>query len=197
MDAQDWDAQDWDARYAAAEQWSDAPNALAAELLRDLPPGLALDVAAGEGRMALWLASLGWQVTALDFSATGLERGRERAEQRGLAVQWRVADATATDLRQEHYDLVLVLYLHLPHAPLLDVLQRSARAVAPGGRLLVLGHDCDNLQRGTGGPQDAALLYDVETLRSAAAGLVIERAEQVARPVDGRVAVDALLLARR
>lgn len=147
--------------------------------------------------MALWLASLGWQVTALDFSATGLQRGRERAEQRDLKVDWRVADATAADLRREHFDLVLVLYLHLPHTPLVDVLQRSARAVAPRGRLLVLGHDCDNLLHGTGGPQDAALLYDVETLRAAAAGLVIERAERVQRPVDGGVAVDALLLARR
>lgn len=191
------DAQEWDARYAAAPQWSDAPNALAAELLRDLPPGRALDVAAGEGRMALWLASLGWQITALDFSATGLERGRERAAQRGLEVDWRVADATAVDLGEGQYDLVLVLYLHLPPVPLVDVLQRCARAVAPGGRLLVLGHDRDNLLRGTGGPQDAALLYDVDTLRAAATGLVIERVEQVERPVDGRVAVDALLLARR
>lgn len=191
------DAEQWDARYAEAQQWSDEPNSLAAELLRDLSPGLALDVAAGEGRMALWLASLGWQVTALDFSAAGLARGRERAEQRGLEVQWRVADATATDLRQEHFDLVLVLYLHLPHAPLIDVLQRCARAVAPGGRLLVLGHDRDNLLRGTGGPQDAALLHDVDTLRSTMAGLVVERAEQVERQVGDRVAVDALLLARR
>ncbi len=191
------DAEEWDARYAAAPQWSDAPNVLAAELLRDLPPGRALDVAAGEGRMALWLAALGWQVTALDFSAAGLARGRERAEQRGLEVHWQVADATAADLRTEQYDLVLVLYLHLPHAPLVDVLQRCARAVAPGGRLLVLGHDRDNLARGTGGPQDVGLLYDVEVLRSVAAGLVVERAGQVERPVDDRVAVDALLLARR
>lgn len=191
------DAREWDARYAAAPQWSDAPNALAAELLRDLPAGRALDVAAGEGRMALWLASQGWQVTALDFSAEGLARGRERAEQRGLAVDWQVADATTTDLRTEHYDLVLVLYLHLPHARLVDVLQRCARAVAPGGRLLVLGHDRENLERGTGGPQDVALLYDVEVLRTCAAGLVVERSEQVERPVDGRVAVDALLVARR
>lgn len=191
------DAQEWDARYAVAPQWSDAPNALAAELLSDLPPGRALDVAAGEGRMALWLASRGWQVTALDFSATGLARGRERAEQRGLEVDWRVADATATDLGEQAYDLVLVLYLHLPHAPLADVLARCARAVAPGGRLLVLGHDRENLLRGTGGPQDAALLYDVDALWAAAAGLVVERLGQVERRVDDRVAIDTLLVARR
>lgn len=191
------DADAWDARYSAAQQWSDEPNALAAELLRDLPPGRALDVAAGEGRMALWLASLGWRVTALDFSSAGLARGRQRAEQRALPVQWQVADATATDLGEQRYELVLVLYLHLPHGPLVDVLRRSARAVSPGGRLLVLGHDRDNLARGTGGPQDPDLLYDVDTLRSAAADLVVDRAEQVERPVGDQTAVDTLLLARR
>ena len=191
------DSRDWDARYSEGQQWSDAPNALAAELLSDLPPGRALDVAAGEGRMALWLASLGWQVTALDFSAAGLERGRKRAEQWGLVVEWQVADATTTDLGEQRYDLVLVLYLHLPPAPLLDVLQRCARAVLPGGRLLVLGHDRDNLVRGTGGPQDRELLHDVDTLRAAATGLVVERAEQVERGVGDQVAIDTLLLARR
>lgn len=191
------DAEDWDDRYAAAQQWSDEPNTFAAELLRDLRPGRALDVAAGEGRMALWLASHGWQVTALDFSATGLARGRERAEQRQLPVEWQVADATTTDLGQQRYELVLVLYLHLPHGPLVDVLRRCARAVAPGGHLLVLGHDRDNLTRGTGGPQDPELLYDPGTLRAAAAGLDIQRAEQIERRVGGLSAIDTLLLARR
>lgn len=191
------DAAAWDERYTAAQQWSDEPNALAARLLAEVPPGRALDLAAGEGRMALWLASLGWQVTALDFSAAGLERGRARAEQRGLSVDFQVADATTTDLGEQVYDLVLVLYLHLARSELTGVLARSAGAVAAGGLLLVLGHDRDNLSRGTGGPRDADLLYDVDLLRSAATGLQLERAEQVGRPVGDDVAVDTLLLARR
>ncbi len=104
------DASAWNNRYAAAQQWSDKPNALAAELLAELPPGTAIDVAAGEDRMALWLAAAGWQVTALDFSAAGLRRGQDRAEQLDLSVQWQVADATTADLGAERYDLVLVLY---------------------------------------------------------------------------------------
>lgn len=191
------DAREWDARYATAQQWSDAPNALAASLLSGLPVGRALDVAAGEGRMALWLAGLGWQVTAVDFSRTGLDRGRARAEQLGVDVTWRVDDATRADLGSACYDLVLVLYLHLASAALAGVLARAATAVAPGGRLLVLGHDRENLVRGVGGPPDPDVLYDVPTLRAAAAGLVIDRLEQVERPVEGRTAIDTLLLARR
>jgi SAM-dependent methyltransferase len=190
-------AEDWDARYAAAQQWCDEPNALAAGLLADLPPGRALDLAAGEGRMALWLASLGWQVTALDFSAVGLARGRERAQQRGLSVDWRLADATEAELGEQAYDLVLVLYLHLPRPRLGEVLHRAARAVAPGGLLLALGHDMDNLHRGVGGPPDPAVLYDVDLLRDAAEGLDVQRAEQVERTVGEATAVDTLLLARR
>jgi SAM-dependent methyltransferase len=190
-------AADWDERYAAGRQWSDEPNALAASLLTGVPPGRALDVAAGEGRMSLWLAALGWRVTALDFSSTGLDRGRARAAERGLEVDWQVADVTTAELGEQAQDLVLVLYLHLPRPALEAVLERCAAAVAPGGRLLVLGHDRDNLVRGVGGPPDASVLYDVELLRAVADGLEVERVEQVERPVGEQVAVDTLLVAHR
>lgn len=187
-------AEEWDARYAAAQQWSDEPNALAARLLAEVPPGRALDVAAGEGRMALWLAARGWSVTALDFSSVGLARGRERATALGLDVTWRVADATTDDVGEAAWELVLVLYLHLPRQDLEQVLARCASAVAPGGMLLVLGHDRDNT---VGGPPDPAVRYDVPLLRAAARELEVVRAEQVERHVGDEVALDTLLVARR
>jgi ubiquinone/menaquinone biosynthesis C-methylase UbiE len=162
-----------------------------------VPAGRALDVAAGEGRMALWLASRGWSVTALDFSPVGLQRGRQRAQERGLQVDWQVADATAANFGEQTYDLVLVLYLQLSRQVLPEVLARCARAVAPAGLLFVLGHDRDNLQRGFGGPPDPDVLYDVELLRAATDGLEVQRAEQVERVVGENTAIDALLLARR
>lgn len=191
------DASDWDARYAAAQQWSDEPNALAATLLADVAPGRALDLAAGEGRMALWLAQRGWKVTALDFSAAGLERGRARASELTVDVDWQVADATVADLSAQTYDLVLVLYLHLPRTQLTDVLSRAAYAVRSGGQLFVLGHDRDNAERGIGGPPDPEILYDVQLLRAAAEGLVVDRLEQVERSVGEQTAIDTLLVARR
>lgn len=187
----------WDERYGAAQQWSDEPNAQAAAPLADLPAGRALDVAAGEGRMALWLASLGWRVTALDFSGVGLSRGRARAAQRGLDIDWRVDDATTVDYVHEQYDLAVVLYLHLPRPALTAAVERAVSALAPGGHLLLLGHDRDNLTRGTGGPQDPAVLWDTELLAALAASLVINRLQQVERSVGGAVAVDTLLMAHR
>ena len=146
--------------------------------------------------MALWLAGLGWQVTALDFSATGLAKGTSRAAELGLQVDWKLADATTEDLGESVYDLVMVLYLHLPEHDIRDVLDRCAYALAPGGHLLVLGHDKDNLLRGVGGPQDPDLLYDTQLL-APPAELRVLRLEQVDRTAANGIAVDTLLLAVR
>ena len=77
------------------------------------------------------------------------------------------------------------------------MLARAAAAVAPGGTLLVLGHDRDNLARGVGGPQDEGLLYDAALLGEAASDLEVARLEQVEREAGEGTAVDTLLLARR
>lgn len=190
------DARAWDERYAQAQQWSAEPNRLAAELIEPLPPGTALDLAAGEGRMALWLAGRGWEVEALDFSRAGLERGR-RAAAPGMPVTWRVADVVTADFGEGVHDLVLVLYLHLPRAVVTGVLERAARAVAPGGRLLLLGHDRDNLQHGVGGPQDPDVLWDVDLLASITQDFRSDRLGQVRRETPGGTAIDTLLWAAR
>src|ERR1700754_3536553 len=77
------DADAWDERYAATELvWSAGPNRFVEEECADLQPGRALDLAAGEGRNALWLAERGWSATAVDFSAVALDRARSLAGQR-------------------------------------------------------------------------------------------------------------------
>jgi SAM-dependent methyltransferase len=187
----------WDQRYAATDLvWTVEPNTVAASLVANLPAGRALDVAAGEGRMALWLAGRGWKVRALDFSAVGLAKGRARAQELGANVDWQVADATTADLGAGDCDLILVLYLHLPRQDMTALLERCAEAVAPGGLLLVLGHDRENLTRGTGGPQDAALLYDTALLQPRDDFHVL-RLEQVERHTPRGPAVDTLLFAQR
>src|SRR3954469_12127625 len=122
-------AADWDQRYAEQRQWSAEPNALVAELLAGLPPGDAVDLAAGEGRHALWLAGLGWRVTAVDFAGVGLARGQRQGggPPGGGAdrVSWVPADVTTWSADPASLDLVLVAYLHLPPADALGVLTRA------------------------------------------------------------------------
>lgn len=188
-------APDWDARYAEKAQWSEGPNALVAELLADVRPGRAVDLAAGEGRHARWLAGLGWQVTAVDFSAVGLDRGRTAPA--GDTVTWVVADVLTWTPAEPGLDLVLVAYLHLPEEQTVELLTRAVGWLRPGGRLLVLGHDVDNLTRGVGGPQDAAILHSVQRLAPVAALLDVDRLEQVRRGVPAGTALDTMLWGRR
>ena len=194
------DSRAWDERYAAAPLvWSAGPNALFAELVGPCPPGRALDVACGEGRTAVWLAARGWSVRAVDFSEVGVEKGRRRAEQEGVDVEWEVLDVVSADLGSG-YDLVAVLYLHLPEQQAAAVLAACGRALAPGGRLVFLGHARDNLQRGVGGPQDPAVLPTPELLAAwarSAGGLVVDRCEHVDRHTPDGTAVDVLLIASR
>jgi SAM-dependent methyltransferase len=198
------DAAGWDERYAAADLvWSAEPNRFVAELASDLPPGRAIDLAAGEGRNGLWLAGLGWTVTAVDFSEVGIAKGRRLAERLELTerLTFERADLTAYVPASRGYDLVLIAYLHLPTAQRQVVVSRAAGAVAPGGTLLIVGHDLANLERGVGGPQDADVLYTADRLRDAIAdsGLTVVEAGERLRPVDGaeRPAVDTVLVARR
>ncbi len=188
-------AGDWDERYAERQQWSSEPNALVAELLGGLAPGDAVDLAAGEGRHALWLAQQGWRVTAVDFSAVGLDRGRVQRD--ADLVTWVAADVTTWAAPPASLDLVLVAYLHLPVPDTFDVLTRAVGWLRPGGRLLVLGHDVANLSAGVGGPQDPAILHSVERLAPVADLLVVDRLAQVRRETPAGTALDVLLWGRR
>jgi SAM-dependent methyltransferase len=188
-------AAEWDQRYAENQQWSTGPNALVAELLDGLPPGDAVDLAAGEGRHALWLAGLGWQVTAVDFSAVGLDRGR--AQPGAERVTWVTADVLGWDTAPQSLDLVLVAYLHLAEPDMTGLLTRSVGWLRPGGHLLLLGHDADNITSGVGGPQEPGILHSVEKLRPVAALLDVDRLEQVARQTPAGTALDTLLWGRR
>ncbi|MBM7807809.1 SAM-dependent methyltransferase [Geodermatophilus bullaregiensis] len=188
-------AEDWDARYADRQQWSAEPNPLVAELVGPLPPGDAVDLAAGEGRHALWLAGRGWRASAVDFSATGLARGQ--AQPGADRVTWVTADVTAWDTAPASQDLVLVAYLHLPAEGTTALLRRAVGWLRPGGRLLVLGHDVDNPAHGVGGPQDPAILHSTGRLAPVAELLDVDRLGQVRRATPAGTALDTLLWGRR
>jgi SAM-dependent methyltransferase len=191
--------QRWDERHAAQDPIeSPVADANLAALARQLAPGRALDLATGDGRNAIWLAANGWQVTAVDFSGVAIARARASAAAAGIEVEWVQADLLEWAPATASFDLVAVVYLHLPAAERRAVYARAAAAVAPGGRLVIVGHDRTNLLRGTGGPQDPEVLFTAAEIAADLDGLLTETASVVARDVgDGRQALDALLVASR
>ncbi|HTJ76216.1 MAG TPA: class I SAM-dependent methyltransferase [Acidimicrobiales bacterium] len=190
------DRDQWNERYAATPLlWDVDPNPFLGGELDGRPPGRALDLGAGEGRTTLWLAERGWRVTAVDFSDVALDRGRRRVEQAGVPgeVEWVCADLTTYEPPPGPFDLVLLLFIHLPAEQRRRLLDRAAAVVAPGGVVLVVGYDTSHATDGQGGPRDPAILFSPEDIVADLAGLTIERAERL-RVGD---AVDAVVRASR
>lgn len=196
------EAHDWDERYRGATLlWTERPNQFLVEEISGLKPGRALDLGTGEGRNAVWLAEQGWQVTAVDFSRVALDRGAAISQRSGVDVAWVPADLTQYRPDAAAFDLVVILYLHLPPDARRGVLEQAVMALRPGGRLLVVGHDLENRAGGHGGPQDPSVLYTPERIAAELPGLTIARGQTVKRQVktiDGIAsAFDTLVLAMK
>ncbi|WP_399084058.1 class I SAM-dependent methyltransferase [Streptomyces sp. BBFR2] len=133
----------WEARYRDSERvWSGDPNPLLVREVTALTPGTALELGCGEGADAVWLAGRGWHVTGVDISATALERAAAHAADAGVTerTDWQRHELGVT-FPEGTYDLVSAQFLQSPVA--LDqgrVLAPAARAVAPGGTLLLVLH---------------------------------------------------------
>jgi 2-polyprenyl-3-methyl-5-hydroxy-6-metoxy-1,4-benzoquinol methylase len=191
--------EDWNRRHGeAGPLFGVDPNRFLVAEVDGLAPGRALDLACGAGRNAVWLAERGWQVTGVDFADVAIENARQLAAERGVEVELVEADVVEWTPPERAFDLVVILYLHVPADERGLVHGRAAAAVAPGGTLLVVGHDRENLEHGSGGPKDVRILLDASEVAGELAGLEIEKAERVLRPVEGeRDAIDTLVRGRR
>ncbi|HWC79658.1 MAG TPA: methyltransferase domain-containing protein [Pseudonocardiaceae bacterium] len=197
------DAQFWDDRYGSQEQlFSGSPNGVLVTEVTDLPPGRALDLGCGEGGDALWLARHGWQVTAVDISQVALRRAATSAGDRADRVAWTRADLTVTPPPADAFDLVSAQYFPLPRQSGHAALRGLLAAVAPGGTVLIAGHDLADI------PPDHQLELDprdfyqpaeiAELLDDAWTVLVNEtRARTAAAPPGTHHASDTVLRARR
>ncbi len=158
---------DWNTRYASVDLvWGLEPNLFVAEHLAGVDPGRALDLACGEGRNSIWLASRGWRVTGVDFSDVAIERARKLSESQGVDVDWTIADVVEYAPEAGAYALVLIAYLQLPPDDRRRVLANVAKALAPGCQFFLIAHALRNLEEGWGGPSSPEVLWDPPETRS-------------------------------
>jgi thioredoxin reductase/SAM-dependent methyltransferase len=138
---------DWDHRYGGEQMWSGNANGTLVAEIGGLAPGRALDVGAGEGGDAVWLAEQGWRVTASDISQRALDRLGAEADRRGLPVERHHADANTLDAFEgAAFDLVSAQYASVPRTPDGRFVSNLLNAVAPGGTLLVVSHDLEPMR---------------------------------------------------
>lgn len=144
-------AEGWDAMYSAREQvFSGSANAVLVAEVGDLPVGQALDVGCGEGADALWLARMGWLVTAVDVSEVALKRAAAAGSDLSERVAWAHADLAIVPPPLAAFDLVSVQYFPLLRDPGHAALPGLLAAVALGGTLLVVSHDFADLPQESG-----------------------------------------------
>ena len=194
----------WDERYAGHDQmWSGRPNGPLVAEVGDLVPGRALDVGCGEGGDAIWLARQGWQVSATDISTIAIARARDVATDVGVDVDFAAVDVIADPPPEQAFDLVVVSYPALKRTDGLAATRSITSAVAPGGRLLVIGHVHDEHSRAHAmehgfDPHDYVSIDDVVDVLGT--DFVVEIDDERTRQNqsdDEHARVDRVLVARR
>ncbi|MEL6771855.1 MAG: class I SAM-dependent methyltransferase [Bacteroidota bacterium] len=151
----------WNVRFGdEAFAYGTAPNAFVAEAVPThvAPGSTVLELAAGEGRNAVWMATRGYGVTALDFAAEGLAKTNALAAEHGVTVATVQADVTAWDPPQE-WDAVVATFLHLPEAVRPAVYALARRALRPGGLFIAEWYRPEQVTGGytSGGPRDVTM----------------------------------------
>ena len=179
-------AEFWNERYSAEKLvYGDAPNEFLASMADRLPAtGDALDIGAGEGRNALFLASRGLNVLAVDQSEVGMQKAQRLAQARGLTLRTQAADLQHFDAEPNSFD-VITFYFRAPpgNAPSHWCTCGLLRWLKPGGLFLLEAYAPDQIERDTGGPKDPALLAPLNVIVGELAGLKIEHQAALVRNV--------------
>lgn len=191
----------WDERYGAEGFfYGTEPNDFLREAAARIPKeGPVLCLAEGEGRNAVFLARLGYDVTAVDQSPVGLEKARRLADESGVSLHTVVADLADYAIEPEAWAGIVSIWCHLPPPLRRSVHAACVRGLRPGGAFVLEAYTPRQLEYRTGGPPTAELMMSLDELRQELAGLVLEIAEETDREVhegkghDGRSAVVRVL----
>jgi SAM-dependent methyltransferase len=179
----------WNERYSGDElAYGAAPNEFLSSMAGRLPTsGDALDIGAGEGRNALFLASRGLNVLAVDQSDAGMQKAQRLAGERGLALRTQVMDLQEFDAERNSFDVISSIFVHLPRALRAAVHKRARAWLKPGGVFLLEAYAPDQIERSTGGPKDPSLLASLDVILGELDGLEIEHQAALVRNVcEGR-----------
>jgi SAM-dependent methyltransferase len=192
----------WNERYSSNQRmWSGSVNPVLEEVAASLTPGSALDVGAGEGGDAIWLAEHGWDTTATDASSVAIYRGASEAITRSLDITWRVADLVTEGLPEGAFDLVSLHFIHIAPDQRGSLWRAAASRVSPGGTLLIVGHSVKDLDAGVRRPPQNLLFdessFDLLEPATWSSWSVTERERTIAR--DGHTVTiwDVVLVATR
>jgi len=175
---------EWDERYSEPGfAYGTAPNDFLISVVDKIPHGKILSLAEGEGRNAVYLASLGYEVTGVDGSEVGLRKAEELATERGVAITTIHADLSEFEIEPEQWDGIIACYCHVPSAIRNSLHRAAVKGLKPGGVFVLEAFSEEQLGYGTGGPQSLDMLMSLDDLKRELAGLELVHAVQLEREV--------------
>lgn len=174
----------WDERFSEpGYAYGTEPNGFLASVADRIPRGRVLCLAEGEGRNAVFLAGLGYEVTAVDTSTVGLTKAEALALDRGVSIETVNADLTDYPIEDGAWQGIVSIYCHLPPVVRAALHERCLRGLSPGGVFVLEGFTPRQLELGTGGPKSRELLMELEVIRQELPGLRFEVAREIEREV--------------
>ena len=175
----------WDEKYSNSQFiYGSSPNDFLRENVHHfVPEGKILCIAEGEGRNAVWLAELGFKVTAVDASEVGLAKGRALAKSKGVSVHWVHADLQDYNPGTKAWDGVVAIFAHLPPDLRSRVHADCVESLKMGGVLLLEAYTPEQLNFRTGGPTNVDWLMTPELLQNELQGLTFERLQKIEREI--------------
>jgi hypothetical protein len=176
--------QAWNDRYGAAHYvFGTEPNDFLRACAERLVPGRAICLAEGEGRNAVFLAGLGFDVSSVDLSDVGVAKTAVLASERGVRVDAQVGDLATYELGTSQWDTIVSIFAHLPPSVRAPLHRRVVEALTPGGVLVLEAYTPAQIGRGTGGPPVPELTMTLDALHRELDGLVFEHGLETERAV--------------
>ena len=183
------DSEKWNQRYNTDEYvYGEKPNDFLVSFANQIPQGNVLCLAEGEGRNAVYLAKLGYEVYALDYSSAGMEKTQSLAKKNGVTVTTEVIDLAIYNMVPNKWDAIISIFCHLPENIRQPLHKKVINGLKPGGLFILEAYTPRQLEYQTGGPKDLNLLYKLSSLRDELKSLEFIHSREVVRDIyEGRL----------
>ncbi|MEA5573534.1 class I SAM-dependent methyltransferase, partial [Calothrix sp. UHCC 0171] len=160
------------------------PNDFLREVIQQIPKGLVLCLAEGEGRNAVYLAQQGCRVTAVDASCVGLEKAQKLAAERSVEIETIVADLANFSIQPNSWDAIVSIFCHLPPSLRANIHRQVVSGLRSGGVFVLEAYTPRQLEFKTGGPPNADLMMELTTLQQELDGLEFKQSAEVEREIQ-------------
>jgi len=165
----------WNERYNQEEYvYGENPNSFLVEQLKRIPAGKIILPGEGEGRNAVYAASIGWNVEAFDTSELGKQKALKLAAKKEVSITYQIGDAKTIVYPLDEYDVVALIFAHFPAEIRKEMHQRAIKWIKSGGKIILEAFNPKQLKNNSGGPKNEAMLYTKAMLQDDFEGLEIE-----------------------